>query len=155
MTDLFSAAHADALDAADPLPTLRGEFLIPKHGGDEQAYFVGNSLGLQPRGARAHVETVLDKWATEAVEGHFTGQAQWLAYHELVREPLARLVGAQPQEVVAMNSLTANLHLMMVSFYRPDARAPGDPDGSRRVPVRPPRDGIAGRASTASTPPPT
>lgn len=124
MTELFSTPHADALDAADPLPTLRGEFLIPQHGGREQAYFVGNSLGLQPRGARAHVEQVLDKWANEAVEGHFTQPAQWLDYHELVREPLARLVGAQPQEVVAMNSLTANLHLMMVSFYRPRSERP-------------------------------
>lgn len=124
MTDLHSPAHAAALDAADPLPSLRGQFLIPRHGGAEQAYFVGNSLGLQPRGARAHVEEVLDKWATEAVEGHFTGQAQWMPYHELVREPLARLVGAQPQEVVAMNSLTANLHLMMVSFYRPTRERP-------------------------------
>ncbi|WP_363797179.1 kynureninase [Lysobacter firmicutimachus] len=124
MTDLHSAAHAAALDAADPLPSLRDQFLVPRHGGAEQAYFVGNSLGLQPRGARAHVEEVLDKWATEAVEGHFTGQAQWMPYHELVREPLARLVGAQPQEVVAMNSLTANLHLMMVSFYRPTRERP-------------------------------
>ncbi|MGO1068989.1 kynureninase [Lysobacter sp. CA199] len=119
MTDLHAPAHAAALDAADPLPTLRDEFLIPRHHDREQAYFVGNSLGLQPRGARAHVEEVMDKWAMEAVEGHFTGRAQWLPYHELVREPLARVVGAQPHEVVAMNSLTANLHLMMVSFYRP------------------------------------
>ncbi len=119
MIDAFTQAHAAALDAADPLASLRNEFLIPQHGGAEQAYFCGNSLGLQPRGARAHVEEVLDKWATEAVEGHFTGQAQWMPYHELVREPLARVVGAQPSEVVAMNSLTANLHLMMVSFYQP------------------------------------
>ncbi len=119
MTDAFSPSHAAALDAADPLSSLREEFLIPRHGGEEQAYFCGNSLGLQPRGARAHVEQVLDKWATEAVEGHFTGQAQWMPYHALVRDPLARVVGAQPSEVVAMNSLTANLHLMMVSFYQP------------------------------------
>ncbi len=124
MTDPHTLAHAAALDAADPLPTLRGHFLVPRHGEQEQAYFVGNSLGLQPRGARAHVEEVLDKWAMEAVEGHFTGQAQWMPYHELVREPLARLVGAQPHEVVAMNSLTANLHLMMVSFYRPTRERP-------------------------------
>ncbi|MGH8080588.1 MAG: kynureninase [Lysobacter sp.] len=124
MTDLHSPAYAAALDAADPLPTLRGEFLIPKHREREQTYFVGNSLGLQPRGARAHVEEVLDKWAMEAVEGHFTGQAQWMPYHELVREPLARVVGALPHEVVAMNSLTANLHLMMVSFYRPTRERP-------------------------------
>lgn len=124
MTDLYSEHHALALDAADPLPSLRDEFLLPRHGGAEQAYFCGNSLGLQPRGARAHVEEVLDKWAHEAVEGHFTGQAQWMPYHQLVREPLARLVGAQPSEVVAMNSLTANLHLMMVSFYRPTHERP-------------------------------
>jgi kynureninase len=113
-----------ALDAADPLRAFRDEFLIPAHGGREQAYFCGNSLGLQPRSARAHVEEVLDKWATEAVEGHFTGQAQWMPYHELVREPLADVVGAQPGEVVAMNSLTANLHLMLVSFYRPTRERP-------------------------------
>lgn len=117
--DAFSIEHARALDAGDPLRAFREEFLIPRHGDSEQAYFCGNSLGLQPRGARAQVQEVLDKWATEAVEGHFTGQAQWMPYHELVREPLARVVGAQPSEVVAMNSLTANLHLMMVSFYQP------------------------------------
>lgn len=119
MSDLFADAHAAALDAADPLRGYRDQFLLPRHGDREQAYFCGNSLGLQPRGARAHVEQVLDKWATEAVEGHFTGQAQWMPYHELVRDPLAEVVGAEPSEVVAMNSLTANLHLMMVSFYRP------------------------------------
>lgn len=116
---LFTESHALAQDAADPLRAFRGEFYLPLHEGTPQAYFVGNSLGLQPKGARAHVEEVLDKWATEAVEGHFTGQAQWMPYHELVRDPLARVVGTQPHEVVAMNSLTANLHLMMVSFYQP------------------------------------
>ncbi|WP_133479750.1 kynureninase [Cognatilysobacter segetis] len=124
MTDLFSDAHAATLDAADPLRAFRDEFLIPRHDGAPMAYFVGNSLGLQPRGARAHVETVLRKWEEEAVEGHFTGKAQWMGYHELVREPLARLVGAKPLEVVAMNTLTANLHLLMVSFYRPTPERP-------------------------------
>ena len=81
---------ARAQDAACPLCGFRDEFLIPRHEGREQAYFAGNSLGLQPKGARAHVEEVLDKWAHEAVEGHFTGQAQWMPYHELVREPLAK-----------------------------------------------------------------
>ena len=119
MTEIISDAFAQARDAADPLRGFRDEFFIPQHDGKPQAYFVGNSLGLQPKGARAHVEEVLDKWATEAVEGHFTGQAQWMPYHELVRDPLARVVGAQPSEVVAMNSLTANLHLMLVSFYQP------------------------------------
>lgn len=120
MTDLYAESHACHLDEVDPLPSLRAEFLLPRHGDAEQAYFCGNSLGLQPRGARAHIEQVLEKWATEAVEGHFTGQAQWMPYHELVRDPLAAVVGARPSEVVAMNSLTANLHLMMVSFFRPD-----------------------------------
>lgn len=122
-TDPFTDAHAAHLDAITPR-SRRAEFLVPHHDGREMAYFVGNSLGLQPRGARAHVEEVLDKWAVEAVEGHFTGQAQWMTYHELVREPLARLVGALPSEVVAMNSLTANLHFMMVSFYRPTRERP-------------------------------
>jgi kynureninase len=124
MTDYFSNDYARAHDAADPLRGFRDEFLIPKHDGREQAYFCGNSLGLQPKSARAHVEEVLDKWATEAVEGHFIGQAQWMPYHELVREPLAQVVGAEPSEVVAMNSLTANLHLMLVSFYRPTLERP-------------------------------
>ena len=125
MTDsTLSRAHATALDAADPLRHLRDEFLFPQHDGRDQAYFVGNSLGLQPRGARAMVEQVLDQWASMAVEGHFTGPEQWLTYHELVREPLARLVGAKPVEVVAMNTLSVNLHLMMVSFYRPTATRP-------------------------------
>jgi kynureninase len=124
MTDPLSRTHAIALDAADPLRPLRNEFLIPKFQHSEQLYFCGNSLGLQPRTARAQVNEVLDKWAMEAVEGHFTGHAQWMTYHELMREPLARVVGAQPSEVVAMNSLTANLHLMMVSFYRPTAERP-------------------------------
>ncbi len=116
---LLSDNHAAAQDAADSLRAYRDEFHIPRHDGAEQAYFCGNSLGLQPRGARAMVEEVLDKWARDAVEGHFTEPAPWMPYHELVRDPLARLVGAQPSEVVAMNSLTANLHLMMVSFYQP------------------------------------
>ncbi|WP_395648657.1 kynureninase [Thermomonas sp.] len=124
MTELFTDHHASTLDAADPLRHFRDEFHLPLHDGAPQAYFVGNSLGLQPKGARAHVEEVLDKWAREAVEGHFTGSAQWMPYHELVRDPLARVVGAQPQEVVAMNSLTANLHFMLVSFYRPTRERP-------------------------------
>jgi len=124
MTELFTGEYAADRDAADPLRHFRDEFHLPLHDGTPQAYFVGNSLGLQPKGARAHVEEVLDKWATQAVEGHFTGQAQWMRYHELVRDPLARVVGAQPSEVVAMNSLTANLHLMLVSFYRPSRERP-------------------------------
>ena len=119
MTELFSDAHARAHDDADPLRSFREEFHLPLHGDGSQAYFCGNSLGLQPKGARAMVEEVLDKWARDAVEGHFLEPAPWMPYHELVRAGLAEVVGALPAEVVAMNSLTANLHLMMVSFFRP------------------------------------
>lgn len=124
MTEPYSDSHALAQDAADPLRVLRDEFLIPRHGDREQAYFCGNSLGLQPKGARAVVEEVLDKWAMQAVEGHFLDPAPWMPYHALVRDGLAGVVGAQPTEVVAMNSLTANLHLMLVSFYRPTRERP-------------------------------
>ncbi|GAB2492334.1 kynureninase [Pseudoxanthomonas sangjuensis] len=124
MTDPLSRTHAIALDAADPLRALRNEFLLPKHGAGEQLYFCGNSLGLQPRGARARIQETLDKWASDAVEGHFREPSPWLTYHEQVREPLARIVGALPHEVVAMNTLTVNLHLMMVSFYRPTRERP-------------------------------
>jgi kynureninase len=111
-----------AQDASDPLRDFRAQFRIPHHDGREMAYFCGNSLGLQPIGARVHVDEVMGKWATQAVEGHFLEPAPWMPYHELVRDVLAAVVGAQPSEVVAMNSLTANLHLMMVSFFRPDAQ---------------------------------
>jgi kynureninase len=124
MTDLFSDAHASARDATDPLREFRDAFHIPLHMGTQQAYFCGNSLGLQPRGARAMVEEVLEKWSHEAVEGHFREPAPWMTYHGLVRNGLAEIVGAQPSEVVAMNSLTANLHLMMVSFYQPTSQRP-------------------------------
>jgi len=124
MNELLSPAHAAALDAADPLRHLRGQFLFPQHQGADQAYFVGNSLGLQPRGAQAMVQEVMDLWARIAVEGHFTGPAHWMNYHRLVRDQLARVVGAQPVEVVAMNTLSVNLHLMMVSFYRPTRERP-------------------------------
>lgn len=124
MNELLSPAHAAALDAADPLRQLRGQFLFPQHQGADQAYFVGNSLGLQPRGAQAMVQEVMDLWARIAVEGHFTGPTHWMNYHRLVRDQLARVVGAQPVEVVAMNTLSVNLHLMMVSFYRPTRERP-------------------------------
>jgi kynureninase len=124
MTDLFSEAYARAQDAADPLRGMRDEFLVPRHDGSEQAYFCGNSLGLQPKGTRAMVEEVLGKWAHAGVEGHFREPAPWMTYHELVRTGLADVVGALPTEVVAMNSLTTNLHLMMVSFYRPTRERP-------------------------------
>ncbi|HET9485041.1 MAG TPA: kynureninase [Xanthomonadales bacterium] len=111
--------EAIALDAADPLAAFRDEFLVPPHDGREQAYLCGNSLGLQPRGTRAALAAELDDWATLAVEAHFRGRHPWMPYHTFVRDHLAELAGALPREVVAMNSLTVNLHLMMASFYRP------------------------------------
>ncbi len=113
--------RAHQQDAEDPLRGYRDEFHIPRHGDVEMTYFCGNSLGLQPKGARACVDEVIDKWARDGVEGHFLEPAPWMPYHALVRDALADVVGAQPEEVVAMNSLTVNLHLMMVSFYRPAA----------------------------------
>jgi kynureninase len=119
-----SEAWALARDAADPLARFRDEFLIPPHGRHEQVYFCGNSLGLQPRATRQALIDELDDWRELGVEAHFRGRHPWMAYHAEVRENLAELVGAQPDEVVAMNSLTVNLHLMMVSFYRPSRERP-------------------------------
>ncbi|HET8898371.1 MAG TPA: kynureninase [Rhodanobacteraceae bacterium] len=122
-----SAPYADGLDwaraadAADPLAAFRDEFLIPPHEGGDTAYFCGNSLGLQPRGVRAALDYELDQWSGQAVEGHFRGKLPWMDYHEFVRDDLAAVVGAKPLEVVAMNTLGVNLHLMMASFYRPTA----------------------------------
>ncbi len=114
-----TTAWAQARDAADPLRDFRQEFLIPPHAGGDSYYFCGNSLGLQPRAAREAVNAELDYWGELGVEGHFKGRLPWMDYHEFVRDHLSELVGAQPEEVVAMNTLGVNLHLMMVSFYRP------------------------------------
>ena len=114
--------QALVLDANDPLPTRRDEFHIPPHGCGEAAYFAGNSLGLQPKALRARLGDELDDWARLGVEGHLEARRPWLPYHELAREPAARLVGALPREVVVMNSLTVNLHLLMVSFFCPTGR---------------------------------
>lgn len=115
--------EASSLDASDPLRNARSLFHIPRSqahsDGRESLYFTGNSLGLQPRALRDAIQRELDDWATLGVEGHFTERGGWYRYHEACRGPLARLVGAKPHEVVAMNSLTANLHSMLVSFYRP------------------------------------
>jgi kynureninase len=117
----WPAGEALALDAADPLPARRAEFCVPPHGDGEAAYFAGNSLGLQPKALRERLGSFLDDWARLGVEGHTQSTRPWYSYHELLRGPAARLVGALPSEVVVMNSLTVNLHLMMTSFYRPTA----------------------------------
>jgi len=107
---------ARAQDAADELAPLREEFLFPESG---PLYFAGHSLGLQPRRARSLVLQEMDDWARFGVEGHFAARSPWVSYHELLTASTARLVGALPHEVVVMNTLTVNLHLMLVSFYRP------------------------------------
>ena len=109
---------ARALDADDELARFRSAFELPKHGAQPATYLCGHSLGLMPSAARRRVDAELERWARRGVEGHFEGDG-WLRYHERFAAPLARLVGAAPGEVVAMNSLTVNLHLMLVSFYRP------------------------------------
>jgi kynureninase len=107
-------------DAEDSLKNFREKFYIPKHSnGENVLYFTGNSLGLQPKTTRDYIEQELKDWETFGVEGHFRAKNPWMPYHEIVAEQLANVVGAKPVEVVAMNSLTVNLHLLMVSFYRP------------------------------------
>lgn len=113
-------AGARALDAADPLSRFRAEFEIPRRpDGSDAVYLCGNSLGLLPRRVRADLQAELDDWGRLAVDGHFAARTPWFGYHEIFRETGARLVGAEPGEIVMMNSLTVNLHLLMVSFYRP------------------------------------
>src|SRR5260370_26501947 len=118
----FSADEdfARQLDADDPLRHFRERFHLPLGAdGKPVIYLAGNSLGLMPKAARQIVEQELDDWAKLAVDAHLDGAAPWYSYHEALREPTARLVGAQPNEVICMNSLTVNLHLMMATFYRP------------------------------------
>ncbi len=117
-------AFARQLDAVDPLREHRERFHIPpaRHRSGESIYLCGNSLGLMPREAKTIVETELRDWAQLAVEAHFEGTTPWYSYHEIFRESGARLVGGRPGEVVMMNSLTVNLHLLLMSFYRPEGR---------------------------------
>jgi len=118
----FNGTKAFALkcDSENPVAKLRQEFLLPKTDSSSPIiYFCGHSLGLQPRATRRLIGEELNAWEEKGVKGHFKDENPWYSYHTLVRDPLARLVGAHPHEVVAMNSLTVNLHLMMISFYAP------------------------------------
>ncbi len=128
MTDLESRTEfrpdkdfAMAMDERDPLKDFRQRFLFPKGTQGDCIYLCGHSLGLQPKSAATYVEQELKDWAQLGVEAHFRGKNPWMPYHRLLTEQTAELVGAKPIEVVVMNSLTVNLHLMMVSFYRPTA----------------------------------
>jgi kynureninase len=122
-TDAFQPdrAYAETLDAADPLRQYRERFAFPRApDGHPVIYLCGNSLGLMPEGAVELVNQELADWQRFAVEAHFRAATPWFSYHEALREPGARVVGATPREVVMMNSLTVNLHLLMASFYRPE-----------------------------------
>jgi len=120
MTFSGDEEFAQQLDAEDPLGSFRDRFHLPVgNNGEPLIYFAGNSLGLMPKAAREIVEQELDDWANLGVDAHLKEKTPWYSYHETLRKPAARLVGAQPIEVICMNSLTVNLHLMMATFYRP------------------------------------
>lgn len=117
-----SLAFAQQLDSQDRLRHYQNEFSFPQVNEKKVIYFTGNSLGLQPKRAKTYVDEVMNDWATLAVEGHFYAEKPWWDYHERFANPLSKLVGALPTEVTVMNTLTVNLHLLMVSFYRPTSK---------------------------------
>jgi len=120
MTYQNTRAYAQELDKKDPLAFLRSQFHIPKDkNGKDWLYFTGNSLGLQPKSTQKYIQQELDDWASYGVEGHFEAKNPWMPYHEFLTESMAKIMGAKPLEVVVMNTLTTNLHLLMVSFYQP------------------------------------
>ena len=119
MTFQNTLEFAQQLDAQDELKNYRKEFIFPQHDGNDVIYFTGNSLGLQPSRTKKYVDEVMNDWANLAVEGHFYAEKPWWDYHERFANPLGKIVGALPTEVSVMNTLTINLHLLMVSFYRP------------------------------------
>ena len=110
---------AQSLDQQDSLYNYRNEFIFPQRKGENVIYFTGNSLGLQPKSAKKYVEDVMNDWANLAVEGHFYAEKPWWDYHERFANPISKIVGSLPSEITVMNTLTVNLHLLMVSFYRP------------------------------------
>jgi kynureninase len=119
MIFLNTLQFAQELDTQDELNNYRNQFIFPQHNGKNVIYFTGNSLGLQPITAKKYVDEVMNDWANLAVEGHFYANKPWWDYHERFANPLSKIVGAKPSEVTVMNTLTVNLHLLMVSFYRP------------------------------------
>jgi len=114
-----SREFARQLDGKDPLAKYRNEFIFPQINNENAIYFTGNSLGLQPKSAQSYVNDIMKDWGDLAVEGHFQADKPWWDYHERFAEKLSKVVGAKPKEITVMNTLTVNLHLMMVSFYRP------------------------------------
>lgn len=112
-------AFAQSLDREDPLKAFRQRFFIPQHQGKDCIYLTGNSLGLQAKSTAQYIQQELNDWAAMGVEGHFHAKNPWMPYHEIFPKQLSAIVGCKEQEVVVMNQLTVNLHLLMVTFYRP------------------------------------
>ncbi len=110
---------AQESDEKDALKHFRSKFYIPQHNGNDCIYFTGNSLGLQPKSTKEYVDQELEDWAQLGVEGHFKAKNPWLSYHEMFPKQLSKIVGALPEEVVVMNQLTVNLHILLTTFYRP------------------------------------
>jgi kynureninase len=119
MTFQNTIEFAKQCDENDKLRSFRSKFHMPQHNGKDMVYFTGNSLGLQPKTTQAYIQQELDDWAKFGVEGHFMAKHPWMPYHEFLTGNMAKLVGAKSEETVMMNQLTVNLHLLMVSFYRP------------------------------------
>ncbi len=119
MTFENTIAFAKQLDAKDELKNFREKFFIPQHNGKDCIYLTGNSLGLQPKSVKDYIQQELDDWAKLGVEGHFHAKNPWFPYHEIFPQQLSKIVGSLPHEVVVMNQLTVNLHLLMVTFYCP------------------------------------
>ncbi|RYY54351.1 MAG: kynureninase [Chitinophagaceae bacterium] len=121
---LFSntAAFAEQMDREDPLAPFRKKFLVPQHNGVQSVYLLGNSLGLQPASVKDYIGKILDDWAAHGVESFFDAKEPWMDYHDQLTGPLATIVGAHKDEIAVMNQLSVNLHLMLVSFYRPDKK---------------------------------
>jgi kynureninase len=117
-----SLEAARKLDSKDPLKSFRHRFFIPQDDGKDQIYFLGNSLGLQSKNVETEINKILDQWARYGVEGFFSGKNPWMAYHHRLTKPLSKIMGALPSEITVMNQLTVNLHLMLVSFYRPKGK---------------------------------
>ena len=120
--NVLDPVYAASLDAADTLAAFRSEFHLPVIDGKQTLYFTGNSLGLMPKAAESYLNEELEDWKNWGVEGHFHARRPWMPYHEFFSESLSKLVGAKPEEVVVMGSLTNNLHLLMVSFFRPKGK---------------------------------
>ncbi|MHA2105759.1 MAG: kynureninase [Candidatus Hodarchaeales archaeon] len=111
---------AENLDLHDSLKDLKEKFYIPKQpNGNDYIYFCGNSLGLQPKTVKKYIDEELEDWKTKGVEGHYNAKRPWLSYHEIFSDSIGKLIGAKPDEVVTMNTLSVNIHLMFVSFYQP------------------------------------